>query len=245
MKDQYVGDVGDFCKYGLLYALFGRSNLTLGVNWYYTPDDNGKDGKLTTPPNLRICLPELDDKLTELKKASRALASIEYSEVLPKTSIFYRDLVGENASLREQWHRSALGHLKTADVVFLDPDNGIATEKMEQRSRTNKSAYRDEIVDYYLSGKSVIVYNHCSHQHLTEYGSRFERVYRMIPGCFYHRIRSHRGTARDYCFFIQPAHKKDIELALNGFLSDASPWKRYKHFSDLTDEDKRWLRASA
>jgi hypothetical protein len=45
MKDQYVGDVGDFGKYGLLRALTGaldqtvQPQLSLGVNWYLTPDD--------------------------------------------------------------------------------------------------------------------------------------------------------------------------------------------------------------
>ena len=47
MQDQYVGDIGDFGKYGLLRHLFGRPEgadaapedaLRLGVVWYLFPD---------------------------------------------------------------------------------------------------------------------------------------------------------------------------------------------------------------
>ncbi len=234
MKDKYVGDIGDFCKYGLLNALFARSNLRLGINWYYTPNDESPDGKfIDLPPNLQDCMPGLDDKLTDIRNNNRALGNIEHSGILPQESIFYRDPLGENTAFRERWHSAALDQLKTADIVFLDPDNGIATEKMEARSkRTNKSVFSNEIEDYYRNGKSVIVYNHCSRENQVEYTARFERVYRLIPDCYYRRIRTHRGTARDYCFFIQPFHREAIELALNELLSDDSVWKRYKHFSE-------------
>ena len=37
MQNRYVGDIGDFGKYGLLRALYhGRQ---LGVAWYLCPDD--------------------------------------------------------------------------------------------------------------------------------------------------------------------------------------------------------------
>ena len=52
LENRYVGDVGDFGKYGLLKALClpskvpGGCNLSLGVVWYLVPDES-KDGKLT------------------------------------------------------------------------------------------------------------------------------------------------------------------------------------------------------
>ena len=42
MQDRYVGDIGDFGKYGLLRALCGR-DLYLGVVWYLIPDEGGLD----------------------------------------------------------------------------------------------------------------------------------------------------------------------------------------------------------
>ena len=37
MQNRYVGDVGDFAKYGLLRAIQGRKQL--GVAWYLRPNE--------------------------------------------------------------------------------------------------------------------------------------------------------------------------------------------------------------
>ena len=47
MKNQYVGDVGDYGKYSLL-RFFANSGVKIGVNWYLTENDGSKDGKHTT-----------------------------------------------------------------------------------------------------------------------------------------------------------------------------------------------------
>ena len=53
MKNRYVGDVGDFGKYGLLRHLAGMTSeddldsLKLGMVWYLRPDDCGNDGRHT------------------------------------------------------------------------------------------------------------------------------------------------------------------------------------------------------
>ena len=38
MKNQYVGDIGDYGKYGLLRFLSNRG-IKIGINWYLTKDD--------------------------------------------------------------------------------------------------------------------------------------------------------------------------------------------------------------
>jgi hypothetical protein len=48
MKDKYTGDVGDFGKYGMINELCNQSkirnsNIRLGINWYYTTNDEYKD----------------------------------------------------------------------------------------------------------------------------------------------------------------------------------------------------------
>ena len=77
MQNRYVGDVGDFGKYGLLRALCrpsGAENrpLRLGVVWYLTTDEtHNNDGRHIgylepTPKNLRdfrACDPDLYDTL--------------------------------------------------------------------------------------------------------------------------------------------------------------------------------------
>ena len=46
MKNQYVGDIGDFGKYSMLRA-FIYAEIKFGVNWYLTEDDGSNDGKFT------------------------------------------------------------------------------------------------------------------------------------------------------------------------------------------------------
>ena len=43
MKNQYIGDVGDYGKYGLLRFL-RDTGMQIGVNWYLTPCDERTDG---------------------------------------------------------------------------------------------------------------------------------------------------------------------------------------------------------
>ena len=47
MKNQYLGDVGDYGKYGLLRYL-ANNDIRIGVNWYLTADDGSNDGKFVS-----------------------------------------------------------------------------------------------------------------------------------------------------------------------------------------------------
>ena len=42
MKNQYLGDIGDYGKYGLLRFLAIRG-IKIGINWYLTEDDESAD----------------------------------------------------------------------------------------------------------------------------------------------------------------------------------------------------------
>ena len=45
MKNQYVGDIGDYTKLALLRVI-ENAGFSIGVNWYLTPDDkDSKDGR--------------------------------------------------------------------------------------------------------------------------------------------------------------------------------------------------------
>ncbi len=47
MQDRYVGDIGDFAKFGLLrYILSGLPQLKLGVQWYELPDEAHNTDKM-------------------------------------------------------------------------------------------------------------------------------------------------------------------------------------------------------
>ena len=85
MQDRYVGDVGDFGKYGLLRYLTGQREapstsdmpMRLGVVWYLYPDEShNADGKytgylddtLSNHARFRACDPDLYDTMRRLVK---------------------------------------------------------------------------------------------------------------------------------------------------------------------------------
>ena len=159
MQDRYVGDVGDFGKYGLLRVLsglMGDPRFKLGVVWYLFPnEDHNSDGKhlgyLLKPRDYRDCDEQLYDKLRNLlvddlgqiMKANRLLSIAEKSGLLPDDTIFYSDplsysrvpLNSARLSLRKEWITRALTQTVSADFVFLDPDNGIECKSVPRTAK--------------------------------------------------------------------------------------------------------------
>ena len=89
MQDRYVGDVGDFGKYGLLRSLCGADDygpgLRLGVLWYkFDGKDNVNNGGHTeyicnpSPAelHLRECDRDLYEKMRQLVESNRRLVTV-------------------------------------------------------------------------------------------------------------------------------------------------------------------------
>ena len=113
MQNRYVGDLGDFGKYGLLRALCSPRDdpdgtvLSLGVVWYLTCPEDNKDGKYVSylRPSAQnkeffrecdLCLyHELRDIVwadTETVQASkRRVRSIRESAILPPGTEYYEN----------------------------------------------------------------------------------------------------------------------------------------------------------
>lgn len=163
MKDQYVGDVNDFLKYALLRGLAGRS-LSLAVIWMLTPSDGRGDGSklgyLSRPSEYRVIDDAAFDALALLvSQGDRTIAAVERSGVLDAQ--FASDLIPDEEAGREDYLRGALRMAKEADVVFFDPDNGLAVGSvLRGRRNSGKYLYWDELATAYRSGHSVVVYQH-------------------------------------------------------------------------------------
>lgn len=91
MKNQYVGDIGDYGKYSLLRA-FAESEVKIGVNWYLTDDDGSNDGKFKDYLDkgvLREYSPETFDSLKELISSGKTtVQDVEDSNILPQAKFF-------------------------------------------------------------------------------------------------------------------------------------------------------------
>ncbi len=146
MQNRYVGDVGDFGKYGLLRTL--TVDCSLGVVWYLTLDEgNNADGKhvsylvpsATNRARYRNCDPDLYDRLGKIvHDKARSVKSVRQRGILRTGTGFYDKVLtydgmpsiglgAKNARLkyRRHWVEQALHATQHCDIVFLDPDNGF------------------------------------------------------------------------------------------------------------------------
>ncbi|MEE8168751.1 MAG: hypothetical protein V3T58_07770 [Candidatus Hydrothermarchaeales archaeon] len=254
MQNRYVGDVGDFGKYGLLRALclpakrdLG-SELSLGVVWYLVPNEShNADGKHTRyledtykkKEFFRRCDPELYDKLkTIVQRDERDITKIREYEVLPKKSVFYEELLTfddkplqERIDFRRRWVNEAIEKTNVCNIIFVDPDNGLEVSSVKMHEKKGaKYTFFNELTKYIPRNQSLVIYQHLSRKGAAEIQIR-ERLTQINdelqpPGEIF-VLRYRRGTAR--VFFVIPSKKdKDIiSMRIEYFLS--SPWS--KHFS--------------
>ena len=86
MKNQYVGDIGDYGKYSLLRA-FIDAGIKVGVNWYLTKDDGSSDGGFTDylkKEDMREFSPQIFGPLNLIAyKNNKCITDIENSGILP------------------------------------------------------------------------------------------------------------------------------------------------------------------
>lgn len=138
MRDQYAGDVSDVLKFAFLRALAG-ADRTLGVAWYYAPGDDGRpDGRhleWRDEPSWRLLDAELHAGLATLPE--RSVAALERAAIWPAGTLFHREPMPHRAE-RSAWATRKRTALASADLVFLDPDNGVG-------SKTEKHATFSEV----------------------------------------------------------------------------------------------------
>lgn len=217
VQDAYVGDIGDYGKYGLLRVLAGHG-LRLGVNWYAVASQKtGKqdDGKfiqyLLSPGEYRRYDPELFDALDNIvnHEKNRTLVRIEALKLFP-AQFYSVPLTGK----REVWHHQALETLAGAELVFLDPDNGLETERMYQTGKsTEKHVRTEELADYYRRGQSVVLYQH--RPQMTPKDRCIQAVLdmqdRYLCADQVRILEFPRYTNRFYFFFLHRAHVSPVE----------------------------------
>jgi hypothetical protein len=166
MKDQYFGDINDYRKYSLLRHLggFGRHKIVLA--WALTDDDDRSDGGriayLEDPQRWRGHDPKVFDCLQQevIEAGRRCVSSLEKSGVIPNCTYFAERLSDDPVDRGRYFERlSAVA--KGADLVFLDPDNGIEVKSVPRgRRNSSKYVYWDEVALLLNSNASLLVYQH-------------------------------------------------------------------------------------
>ena len=225
MQDKYVGDVGDFGKFLILrqvQRLAGRQ-LCLGVNWYTVtlPEPGSKDGRHVEyqddrrddAPRFMVCDPELRHALSRLVGENRRrISDLERANILSGSALYFSDSIPYGAfpldlriEQRTRWFEKSRKSLQAAQVVFLNPDNGVQTSKIKKtQTRSVKYAFADEIKGYFEDGKMVIVYNHRDHSPIETYATRFRETLNHVGRTARLRVLPFGSfSARDYAFFYR------------------------------------------
>lgn len=225
MQDRFVGDIGDFGKYGLLRALTGiypeaKPSLSLGVVWYLNvkePDSRGDGQRLSyldKPDHFRDCDPELFDCLSDIASTGqRSLASVQESGILGSAATF-----------------TARARRLASRIVFLDPDKGIAFSRAQNSAEHVWLAEVERLAD---RKQTVVIYQSFGRQRGDTHENQMERwaaeIERRLPRDEAPSILRFRPW-HPRAFIVLPAadHKAAVEERLTNLLG--GPWGR--HFTE-------------
>ena len=231
MKNQYVGDIGDYGKYGLLRFLSGHG-IKIGVNWYLTEADSSSDGKFTgylKNSKERIYDPELFDLLKGIaNRPKKTVRMVESAGIIPGAD-FYSEVL-KSSSLeadarectRSLWFNNSTLLLKDAELIFADPDNGISYKKTARTKDSEKFILPEEIVNYYCSGRNVVYYCHKGRRKQADWEQTKTEIRKYIRDAQLLAVTCHRGTQRSYIFVLHPDCFQRYQNILADFLE--TPW---------------------
>lgn len=234
MQDQYVGDVGDFGKLGLLRALAGvypprKPRLKLGIVWYLTECSGNNDGRHReyledrNSSCFQDCDRDLYAALRGVSPGNRCVHTIERSGVLPSNTKYSKKVVPLDFDPLD------------FDLLFLDPDNGLPPRGVRPESKKAvKYVFLDDIHGRIGTSQSIVLYQHLSREKkAAEQARRYlAKVRKAFPK---HEepwaARFRRGTGR--LFLVVPAkiHAKILDERWKLLLG--SPWGRKNHFTSV------------
>jgi hypothetical protein len=228
MQDRYVGDAGDYGKYGLLRRLCGdrggSAHFRLGITWCLFPDEShngdGRHISYLQKEAFRDLDPYLFDYLKQIvASGNRCVTAIGNGGLFPPSTVFFDELVSrtktdgvlssplERLAYRGSWFRKNLEATRNCDVVFFDPDNGIEISSVDKKHpKAGKYVFWDELREFWNRGQSLIIYHH-----LNRTASVYQqmealkgRVSREISGQYrVVRLIFRRGSCRSYWFLLQ------------------------------------------
>lgn len=265
MQDRYAGDIGDFQKLGLLRALVAGapSPLRLGIVWYLTPgEDHNADGKhvgYLDPSHRdaeayrRLDAPLYDGLARVVRSGSRSVAALEQAGVMPPGTTTFREPLTfaglasthrvTRSARRTAWFDDALRVTKDADVVFVDPDNGLRRSDHPTgplRAKSEKYCYLHELAAFVARGQSVIAYHHADRsapvpEQITRRFADMNEALAVEPLA---AVRTRGGSTRLFLFAAAPAHPDDLAVSLSQLA--ASPWTSLLQVHWYSAEHKRF-----
>lgn len=269
MQNRYVADVGDFGKFGLLRALRGITDpddgpcLSLGVVWYRPSKEEGPSGdgskrgylEPSKRPLYEACDPKLFGRLKEISHTNRDLCEIEDSDILGhEQASFYNVAIDvperhwsreKREERRRDWFKGALECVGDKEIVFLDPDNGLAPRSVPIRLKgATKYTYPQEEIALLRAIETkpvIVIYHHLGRSFEGQPADHPKQMHQWAtklrdgldlaeePEVLWYR----RGTARAYFVLLDSGHDRNnvIRHRLQRFRSGL--WFEHEHFTPL------------
>lgn len=231
MKNQYVGDIGDYGKYGLLRFL-ASYGIKIGVNWFLTENDGSTDGEFTTylkNPADRVYDPELFDALQNIADhPDKTIKMIEQAGIIPGAEFYGELLKGSSLEAdarewnRRLWFNNSTLMLGNAELIFADPDNGISYRKTARTKDSEKFILPEDVAEYYNSGRNVVYYCHKGRRKQEAWEQAKAEIRNHIRDAQILAVTFHRGTQRSYIFVLHPDCYMKYEKIITAFLD--SEW---------------------
>lgn len=231
MKDQYAGDVGDYVKLALLRFL--AVDRSLAVAWYKTADDASGDGRhrqyleAANEDEWRSLDPELYDQLGEIGSGQKPTIDA-LQKILDGPQRYFFDMLIEGPSARAPWFAQLSLWLTRPDILFLDPDNGIASAGF---SGSIKSVTSEEVEYLRHQAKTIIIYHHQTRSK----GGHAEEIKRigqqLMPAYNYQAICAIRAGRRSPRAFFIVAPDRELWDRAEAF---ADHWSKHVTFHPLS-----------
>lgn len=242
MKNQYVGDIGDYGKYSLLRFL-ALHGIRVGVNWYLTDNDGSSDGKFTDYIKKEAerdfdsyVYDELKSIVEMHDRSQRTVQMVQDANLIPE-ALFYDNKIDSDgiSPMKRAWNRRfwfdrSKAVLKDADLIFADPDNGITYKKTLRHKGCEKYTLQEEIALYYYSGKDVVFYCHKGRRTAEAWEQMILQIKERICDAKLFMLTFHRGTQRSYIFVVHPEKANEFDSLLKEFITTTA-WGKNKTFT--------------
>ena len=226
MKNQYIGDIGDYGKYSLLLAL-SSEGINVGVNWYLTRDDGSNDGKYKDyldKPDFRVYDPVVYDALKNVMMQNPRTVKDIQDHPLFSGILFYDEMIdmtgkqSERMSKRYAWFERSLAVFQEAQLIFMDPDNGLMTGDGAGRKIAEKYILPSEVEEYFNAGKNVVYYCHKGRRKQDAWQNYKNYMFDRIPKAKPLVLTFHKGTQRSYVFLLHDTSYDRYREVIERFL---------------------------
>lgn len=236
MQERYLGDIHDFVKFFFIKFLSFNLKKMVGLNWYLINTDSlgpkeyllkdGEHRRFLKNEYFKSLDPMIFSELNLLKeKKNRKIKIFERNSHLKNYIKFFSKKIQLNN--RDWWFESSLSYFKDLDIIFLDADNGLIAESINDKSKKSiKYIKTKELLKLFNAGKTIIFtqFQSYSKKHTLMLEQKVRQIKKEVNlevNCPILRNRSAPNTF--YISIVQKQHQKTMKYLISEF-SKTNNW---------------------